>query len=545
MINAPQVNPILTYGSWDHLERRVGGVLPALLLFAGVYLPAMCLDHALRDTEAATTVLRPSIGLLLIAIWFSKPSRWPAFLGIHVIAALLAASWFDGPLSTLSAWFEVVPGAISAVIGALACRVFLRKPVGVQVVRVPVGIAGAIAGCLCGAFAATLLQSTAAATVTPLLRGVAAFSVEHALGVMATGPVVLTWMQRLRYQAPELELRSRRELAWLSVWTMSPVLAGGILLRGASSSLLPVPLVAGPALLLASLRLPPRWATALAAAFVLSFSALAASRHAPYSVADPDVRIGLQQMLAGIFVIVPFILSVGITELRITLSRLFAEQTRLQSYARMISVAEEKARRGTAVDLHDGIGQTLAGMQMMVDAARQHPPVRYDPLLADLALRLREVQDHTRRMISDLSPPGLYELGLEPALRWLCIHMRGQDGLEVTLSCEVDEAAVPVDARVLVFKVARELLRNVVKHSGVMSASVEAKAGENRLSLTVSDAGLGFDPQSRASNDLGNGFGLWSIAERVQEHGGSFRIEAVPGGGARFELELQLSQIRS
>lgn len=544
MINVPQANPILTYGSWDHLERRVRGAVPALLLFAAVYLPLTCLDHAIRETQAASTVLRPSIGLLLVAVWFSKPSRWPAFLGIHVIAALLAASWFDGTFSTQSAWFEVVPGAISAVVGALACRVLLRKTVGVQVVRVPVGVAGVVAGCLCGACAAALLRSAETPNVMPLLRAVAAFSVEHALGVMATGPIVLTWMQRLRHQAPELELRSRRELLWLSVWTMTPVLAGWLFLREANSSLLPVPLVAGPALLLASLRLPPRWAVTLAAGFVLSFSAVAASRHAPYSVADPAVRVGLQQMLAGIFVLVPFILSVGITELRITLSRLFAEQQRLQAYARMISVAEEKVRRGTAVDLHDGIGQTLAGMQMMVDAARQHPPARYEALLEELALRLREVQGHTRRMICDLSPPGLYELGLEPALRWLCMHLQGQDGLEVTLSCEVDEEAIPVDARVLVFKVVRELLRNVVKHSGVKSARVEAKADMRGLMLVVSDAGQGFDHQVRASNDPGNGFGLWSIAERVREHGGSFRIDSVPGSGARFELELQLSQLR-
>jgi len=674
------VHPAHTHGSWEHLERRVGGAAAALILFAALYAPLLWFDHALRESPAAGTVLRPSIGLLLIALWFSRPGRWPAFLAVHALTALFVGKWLVEPFTPNAMWLAVLPGAISAIVGATACRLLLRRALEVQVGQVPVAMIGVVAGAVCGAAAASAISLQGEFELSSWLRGLAAFSVDHALGALTTGPIALTWLQQLRHSVPELALRSRRELAWLAVWTLAPVLVGWLFLRGPNSSLLPVPLLAGPALILASLRLPPRWAVSMAALFVLPFSLLAASREAPYSVADPAVRIGLLQMLAGIFVVVPFILSVGIAQLRITLSslarsehryrsfvqmsrevvwrleveppmpvslsrpdqlkwlreharvaessvahgwldppatsgssanwwthapwateferilaeapqgtldidellftathlgrqhtyvasmqavvevdrvrrfwgvardvtelsdlnaRLLVNQERLQTYARMVSEAEERARRETAIDLHDGIGQTLVGMQMMVDVARQRPS-EVEPLLRELALRLHQVQDHTRRMITDLSPPGLYELGLAAALEWLALHLREQDGLNVRLTCSVQEAAIPVETRVLVFRLARELLRNAVRHSGVLEATLEAQGDEHMLRLKVSDSGHGFDGRLHGIADGGSGFGLWSIAERVRETGGRFHIDSAPEKGARFELEIPL-----
>ena len=113
--------------------------------------------------------------------------------------------------------------------------------------------------------------------------------------------------------------------------------------------------------------------------------------------------------------------------------RLRQKQERLQLYARQLVGAEERARRATAVDLHDGIGQQLVGLAMTVEAAasRATPEVRL--LLGEATHTVREVQAITQRVIADLSPPGLYELGLEPALKWLSVYMRGKDSLEVDL----------------------------------------------------------------------------------------------------------------
>lgn len=229
-----------------------------------------------------------------------------------------------------------------------------------------------------------------------------------------------------------------------------------------------------------------------------------------------------------------------ITELSELNARLLREQERLKSYARQLVTAEEKARRATAVDLHDGIGQSLAGMAMTLDVARQQVPSEVRGLIEDVRARLREVQDRTRHMISDLSPPGLYELGLEPALQWLTVYMKGKDRLHVEMDTDVIEHHIPLEMRVLVFKLVRELLRNVVKHAGVDLAKLTVSGNAERLRVEVVDRGKGFEWQMDMFGSSVGGFGLWSIADRVHEAGGRFSVDTAPGRGARFEMVFPL-----
>jgi signal transduction histidine kinase len=229
-----------------------------------------------------------------------------------------------------------------------------------------------------------------------------------------------------------------------------------------------------------------------------------------------------------------------VTELVELNSRLTVERERLRSYARALITAEERARRATAVDLHDGISQMLTGISMTLEAVR--PQVQPDArlLLDEAKARLRDLQEQTRGMISDLSPPGLYELGLTPALNWLAVHFRGKEKLDVRLDCQVNEGLIGLDLRVQVFKLVRELLRNVLKHAGVSTAQVRVFGDALALRVEVRDEGRGFDMQADASLSGKHGFGLWSIADRVRDSGGEFRIETSPGHGAHFELVFPL-----
>ncbi len=202
--------------------------------------------------------------------------------------------------------------------------------------------------------------------------------------------------------------------------------------------------------------------------------------------------------------------------------------------------AEEKARRATAVDLHDGIGQSLVGMAMTLQVAREHAAPDVRMLLDEVRMRLREVQERTRHMISDLSPPGLYDLGLVPALQWLAVYVRGHDRLHVDLDTRLREDAIRLDIRVLVFKLVRELLRNVIKHAGVNAARVSVLGDADALQVEVSDAGKGFEWQLDMFGARSGGFGLWSIADRVQEAGGRFTVHTAPGRGSRFGMVFPL-----
>ncbi|MGB6306868.1 MAG: MASE1 domain-containing protein [Steroidobacteraceae bacterium] len=225
-----------------------------------------------------------------------------------------------------------------------------------------------------------------------------------------------------------------------------------------------------------------------------------------------------------------------ITELVELNQRLRQKQDRLQLYARQLVGAEERARRATAVDLHDGIGQHLVGLAMTLDAAASRSPPEVRLLLGEATHTVREVQSITQKVIADLSPPGLYELGLEPALKWLSVYMRGKDNLQVDLQVAPDAAAYNLELRVLVFKLIRELLRNVVKHAGVQSASVTVTQTPKELCVVVEDRGVGFEWQLSLFDARSGGFGLWSVADRVRAAAGEISVDTAPGRGCRVSV---------
>ena len=229
-----------------------------------------------------------------------------------------------------------------------------------------------------------------------------------------------------------------------------------------------------------------------------------------------------------------------VTELVNLNERLRQNQDRLKLYARELVGAEERARRATAVDLHDGIGQQLIGLSMTLDAlvARSPPEIRL--LLSEATKTVREVQAIAQRVIADLSPPGLYELGLEPALKWLSVYMRSKDNLQVELNVAAEDAAIGIDLRVLVFKVIRELLRNVVKHSGVQFASVSVTRSPDELRVVVEDRGSGFEWQLSLFEPRAHGFGLWSVADRVRDAAGEMTVDTGPGRGCRVTVVFPL-----
>jgi signal transduction histidine kinase len=233
-----------------------------------------------------------------------------------------------------------------------------------------------------------------------------------------------------------------------------------------------------------------------------------------------------------------------VTELVDLNERLRQNQDRLKLYARELVGAEERARRATAVDLHDGIGQQLVGLSMTLDTlvARSPPEIRL--LLSEATNTVREVQAIAQRVIADLSPPGLYELGLEPALKWLSVYMRSKDNLQVDLNVTAKDETIDIDLRVLVFKVIRELLRNVVKHSGVQAATVTVTRNSEELRVVVEDRGAGFEWQLSLFEPRAHGFGLWSVADRVRDAAGEMSVDTGPGRGCRVTVVFPLGKAK-
>ena len=231
-----------------------------------------------------------------------------------------------------------------------------------------------------------------------------------------------------------------------------------------------------------------------------------------------------------------------ITERRESEEKIRTYQEQLQSLASELSLTEERERRRLATVLHDNIAQLL------VVAKGKFEKIQESALYRSLAKPMEEIRRlieesirYTRSLVFELSPPILYDLGFEPAMEWLAEHMQQQYGLVV--SVEDDDLPKPLDneARALLFRAVRELLFNVLKHAQASCARVCMRRAGEHLEIIVEDNGVGFAPdQLGASSGKIEGFGLFSIRERLNYFGGRMEIESTPGEVTRVTLSLPL-----
>jgi PAS domain S-box-containing protein len=231
-----------------------------------------------------------------------------------------------------------------------------------------------------------------------------------------------------------------------------------------------------------------------------------------------------------------------ITERRQSEEKIRTYQEQLQSLASELSITEERERRRLATVLHDHIAQLL------VVAKGKFEKIQESTLYRSVAKPMEEIRRlieesirYTRSLVFELSPPILYELGFEPAMEWLAEHMEKQYGLAVTV--EDDDSHKPLDneTRVLLFRAVRELLFNVLKHSQVRGARVCMRLDGEHLEVSVEDNGVGFAPdQPGGASGKMEGFGLFSIQERLNYFGGRMAIESIPGEVTRVILSLPL-----
>jgi signal transduction histidine kinase len=220
---------------------------------------------------------------------------------------------------------------------------------------------------------------------------------------------------------------------------------------------------------------------------------------------------------------------------RALLDELANEHLALRDYARALGVAEETARRKTAADLHDGIGQVLAGQSMTLAAMRAHASGSTLCVLLDEATQAsREAQEGLRAMIQDLTPPGLDHASLDETLRWLAEFFETRFGFHVAWRVS-GEMELPRERLRLIYRCVRELLMNARKHSQRRSAEVEVDLSPAAVEIMVVDEGVGFD--ARRAEPL-SGFGLAQLRERVRAAGGTLDFDTVIGEGCRVTVRL-------
>ena len=224
--------------------------------------------------------------------------------------------------------------------------------------------------------------------------------------------------------------------------------------------------------------------------------------------------------------------------------RLLAYQRELRSLASELTFAEERARRRIAVDLHDRVGHTLAMCQIRLNQLQMavDEPAVSETLESVVELVESAISD-TRSLILEISPPALYELGLEAALDELAQEIQDENGI-VT---EVEDDGLPkpmsTDTKVALYRSAREAMINVVKHSHSPRMKVSLKKIRNEISLEITDEGKGFDTELLQSElSKRKSFGLFSVRERMSHMGGGMQIHSRSGWGTTVYLTAPLEQ---
>lgn len=200
--------------------------------------------------------------------------------------------------------------------------------------------------------------------------------------------------------------------------------------------------------------------------------------------------------------------------------------------------AQERDRRLTAYEIHDGFVQHVAAALMHLEAsglAESAERAEHQHLRAAVGL-LRSAIEEARRLINGLRPPLLDEMGLMAAVQHLVSSLARRDGRHVELEHQLDFDRLDPLLEGAVFRMVQEALSNACKHSGSQRLVVRLVQRQERLLVEVIDWGRGFDP-ARIPADR---FGLRGIQERARLFGGSVRLESAPGKGTRLYIELPL-----
>jgi signal transduction histidine kinase len=256
-----------------------------------------------------------------------------------------------------------------------------------------------------------------------------------------------------------------------------------------------------------------------------------------------------------------------IDELRATLAqmaeRIRSYQAGMRDYLSAVTSAQEAERERLAHDLHDDTVQALIALRQRAQMARKAlgsgalgsgalgsgaltrgdaDPSRASARLEELIGLIDQELTALRRLIGDLRPIYLEDLGFVPALEMLAQQTEARSGLPVRFEVTGETTRLPADQELAAYRIVQQALANVVAHAQAQRVEVGVTFGAHELVLRVRDDGRGFVPPEQPADLARNGhFGLMGMRERALLYGGKLVIESAPGQGASITAHLPIS----
>jgi PAS domain S-box-containing protein len=214
----------------------------------------------------------------------------------------------------------------------------------------------------------------------------------------------------------------------------------------------------------------------------------------------------------------------------------------LRRLAAELAETQENERSRIARELHDTVGQTVAGLAVSLNQILGVLPPAHDEALrgrlqAYIAL-LEETTTRIRRVISDLRPPLLDEYGLSAALAQYAREFSVRSGLRVEVWIDDELPRLKPNVENALFRIVQEALANAHKHAGDTAVALSLETDENSVHLLVRDEGRGFDPDRAPAAAGRTHWGLSIMKERALGVGGLCRIVSAPGSGTQVIVEV-------
>ncbi|MBI4311709.1 MAG: sensor histidine kinase [Chloroflexi bacterium] len=219
----------------------------------------------------------------------------------------------------------------------------------------------------------------------------------------------------------------------------------------------------------------------------------------------------------------------------------YAELQALQEQARQTAVVQERNR--LAREIHDTLAHYLTVVNLQLEAAEKLGPVKVDQALEQVRRARRLTVDclqEVRRSVAALRSSDLEALSLPNALRKLVAEFSENTGLAITLQSDVgDDARLPPETSLTLYRAAQEGLTNVHKHARATSARIGLSQRNGNLELTVEDNGIGPEGANATSRtNVGTGLGLLGLRERVDLLDGEVKFGAGAAGGSLLRVIL-------
>ena len=212
-----------------------------------------------------------------------------------------------------------------------------------------------------------------------------------------------------------------------------------------------------------------------------------------------------------------------------------------------LMTAQEEERRRVARDLHDDLGQDLAGTAMQLEAIERawpNDPEKALPALHRARALLASATERVYDVILSLRPSVLDDLGLAPAIRSYAERALKGTATRFVLEADNLERRLPPEIETAAFRAVQEALGNAVRHGQAREISVVLDVHNGFLEVVVADDGVGFNVQDETGTrrgQEGRGLGLLGLQERVGSWGGEVKVESEPGRGTRLSIRVPLA----